>query len=90
MNTFLKRLFWFVENIFRKNKMKEQIPSGFYCYTPIDIESSRWKVHIITCPFYKKFNKKIFCMLHGIGEQDIILLDDQCKICGINENFEFE
>lgn len=66
------------------------IPTGMYCYTN-DIERNKtnpltegyWTK---TCPYYRSTNetKGIACTFEGFYGFDVCL-NDQCKICGINE-----
>lgn len=82
------------ENI-KKLIAKLRIPRGDYCYTikkiiPDSVYGYRIKVKM--CPYYHRVEDN-FGDSHNeckcINVKDDILLDDQCKICGINE-YEYE
>jgi hypothetical protein len=62
------------------------IPSGPYCYEPLGLsldESGRPVLKTRPCSFYVRGPSGAKCD-HLNVEQDA-LLDDGCKICGINE-----
>ena len=65
------------------SKNWDLVPEGMYCYT-------RWSNETIgctfPCPYWTWKNGDAWCNL--IQETDSILLWDQCKICGINEDSE--
>lgn len=63
--------------------MYEEIPKGIYCYEIISI--SDWKIETKVCPYFTREHNNAFCLL--TKKSDAILLNDQCKICGINEDF---
>lgn len=71
------------------------IPNGSYCYTIIKIEQYDGKMPIIKtklCPYwnYDVPMDKYYCTYceieHPEYEQDWLILSDQCKICGINDD----
>lgn len=76
---------------------QKQIPEGMYCYK-IKGQSVDAKGKIVLntnrCPFYGRRNDKkepnsnglAFCTLTRVV--DDILLDDQCKVCGIKNDDE--
>lgn len=65
---------------------KSVIPKGDYCYT---IEEIDYKdiptIYTNLCPYYYNRDTAMcdYCEIEGI-EQDWVLLEDQCKICGVN------
>lgn len=62
---------------------KTIFPKGFYCYTPISftIDSERgWIYKIKPCPFYVHKEE-----LTGVCSVLNAEIEDQVKICGINE-----
>ena len=70
------------------DKVKSLIPQGLYCYDENGV-----------CPFWVKVTNKPsqedgYCQYLGVGDWEMGqghgLLWDQCKECGINENFERE
>lgn len=63
---------------------KFRIPKGDYCYTIKKIvpdETYGYRIVINPCPYYDGSGYRANCKLLNEGD---ILLDDQCKICGIN------
>ena len=77
---------------------KFRIPHGDYCYKikkVVPDSTYGYKIKTKNCPYYgyvKKwegkegFHKIAHCKY--LNEIDYILLDDQCKICGINNETE--
>lgn len=67
-----------------------KIPEGIYCYTPLSYENGVYGVS--PCPYWKRIGKqRAKCTLYNIKDkyqQDCTtLLWDQCKVCGLRENF---
>jgi hypothetical protein len=69
------------------------IPEGIYCYTIRKIEYQKDngmpRIKLNLCPYWKYITSEdrvecTFCELMGIP-YDGLLLDDQCKECGIKE-----
>ena len=73
---------------------KNNIPKGAYCYELLDINIDKDGVsrHIKTCPYFRwlspdsEGNIDAYCKL--LKEKDLIMLNDRCKICGINKESE--
>lgn len=77
-------------------KDQKEVPVGLYCYEPQGIvtnENGRMTMKTKKCPFYgnraygkdpNKIAPKSFCTITRVV--DDILLHDQCKVCGINED----
>lgn len=55
---------------------KYKIPNGIYCYD----ENG-------TCPYWQKRNGKVYCAFleKDEDELDSLILWDQCKECGVND-----
>ena len=64
--------------------MTESIfPKGLYCYTPLSfrIDSEKgWVYKIKPCPFYVHIDN-LFGFCSALNEE----VEDQAKVCGINE-----
>ena len=67
------------------------IPTGPYCYV-IDTEKTKFvdgvvdgDIYTKMCPYYKFGNSIHGCTFVGYAGWDV-LLSDQCKICGVNED----
>lgn len=64
--------------------MSETIfPKGFYCYTPISFTihpDKGWVYKIKPCPFYVHIDN-----LAGVCSAISAEVEDQVKLCGINE-----
>ena len=80
-------------NIIKRIIAQFQIPEGPYCYEPLGTfltEDGKSGIRTKVCPYWKSFgiagNKIVWCYL--LDKEEDPLLDDQCKICGIKENFE--
>lgn len=70
-------------------KLKKKIPVGVYCYT---IKSITWPViNINPCPLYgRATNGESYCKLFNKATDNVewdVLLSDQCKVCGIKDNY---
>jgi len=64
---------------------KFRVPSGMYCYTIKKIvpdETYGFIIKTNPCPYYDGSGYRANCKLLKQGD---FLLDDQCKICGIND-----
>lgn len=77
-----------------KEESQKIIPQGDYCYNIINIDFNNNPpiIHTKTCPFfeYKKdpdntFNEELSGFCNYVKSFDF-LIDDQVKICGINEH----
>ena len=57
------------------------IPKGLYCYTTIKIIMNKDGFKMITepCPYFTYLKGEGFCL------RDNYEIDDQCKMCGIND-----
>jgi len=71
----------------KKVQNNSEIPYGDYCYRILRIDHKTCVIHTKVCPYLK--NKKDdegynsgYCSKLKVFD---IMLDDQCKICGINE-----
>lgn len=73
----------------------DKIPEGFYCYSWIETPSTKnnFRGKVKMCPYYEHIpldeetgESTAYC--HFMEIEDIILLGDQCKVCGINEAWE--
>ena len=76
-------------NKLQKYIAKLFVPKGAYCYKIKDVIPDVTYGFIIKtkpCKYYShnKNNNRSTCKLLNIT--DDLLLDDQCKLCGINEN----
>lgn len=66
------------------------IPEGLYCYSYTqDISAYEAQFGFTLpktkrCPYWSKQNDVAHCAY--LDEEDDLLLGDQCKICGINED----
>lgn len=65
------------------------IPCGNYCYTIVEVISyNKYSVRMKTklCPYYVYLDEgKSKCLLMNVSSDDDFLIDDQVKICGVNE-----
>ena len=69
---------------------QKDIPKGDYCYTILGKETIDGKIFIKKrpCPFFERLPMEkdgytpAYCSF--LKEKDPVLLDDRCKICGIN------
>lgn len=68
-------------------KDKSIIPEGLYCYSYTG-ETKIYKGYKYPktkpCPYFKYVNGEAFCDFLKV---DDYLLEDQVKICGVNENY---
>ena len=70
------------------------IPDGPYCYAP-DVEKNikpnyASVYYVIPCPYYKILTPRWNgCKYLGIITDDSIF-DDQCKMCGENDNYRYK
>lgn len=66
---------------------KSVIPKGDYCYSigEINYKNNSPIIYTNVCPYYNNNETPTcdYCEIEGI-EQDLVLLEDQCKICGVN------
>lgn len=64
-----------------------RIPLGVYCYKLLDTSMVITKGYIKTklCPFWKRWRGEEMARCILIGVTDDFCLNDQCKICGIND-----
>jgi hypothetical protein len=77
---------------------KKYIPLGVYCYTGVSVDSKTGIMKIDTCPFWDKDITKedqVSGYCHYLKEGDWMdnswgMFWDQCKICGINDNWDEE
>lgn len=78
--------------LFGVKRSAKEIPKGVYCYTP-DVEKNRnkdkndYSYYIKPCKYYrglKDFNAGCAYVAY-VG--DDMLLGDQCKICGENDDW---
>ena len=76
----------------------DKIPSGMYCYTPGYYDRETGVYHVTPCPFYWHnplgfgdcsflAPKWKFWKWNGWSDYDPAL-DDQCKACGVNIDYE--
>ena len=76
-----------------KKLSKKNIPFGDYCYTITSITKATKDtppiINIIPCPYLtRKINNDLgqemnYCLY--VEDFDLILLEDECKICGEND-----
>ena len=71
--------------------LKSKIPKGIYCHgmlTPEYDEVGNLSLGGYVCPFWemKEVDGEEYGYCHLTEEMDSILLWDQCKTCGINED----
>ena len=79
----------------------EDIPEGPYCYTFLSLEmKSDCLYKVKPCPYWEKridvqlleegFSEQdsMSAYCHYLKEFDALLLEDQCKICGIKDDEE--
>ena len=74
----------FIKKKYYNSLSTEDIPKNtLYCYSGCRIYGGR-------CPYldYSRINKENFC--HYERKFDFVLLNDECKICGINEGIDEE
>lgn len=74
--------------LFGYNYDKNKIPTGFYCYTPIETPSIFNNHQFVTrrCPYHCRISKHSFgCLATGKVETWGLHLHDAVKICGIND-----
>lgn len=82
LNVFLMSIHWVIDGLGISNYF---IPFGIsYCYIGLKFHYERGVYYIKLCPFYLINNKISKCVI-AWSRKDDYLLDDQCKICGINE-----
>ncbi len=70
------------------HKAADQVPHGPYCYTILSIEHAEDGMPIMktrNCDYFERqISGRSRCGLLNV--EDDFLLDDGCKICGINED----
>lgn len=99
MKNSLKLLWYYAETryvkllrIFGVRRSTLLIPKGMYCYTP-DIEKNEaikscTTYYIKPCKYYKTFwGRYNGCSYLGVITDDPTF-DDQCKICGVNDELD--
>jgi hypothetical protein len=71
------------EKITKHTIPTDAIPHGFYCYDikSITLTDKGHRINTIPCPYYKHINGII-----GMCSFLDVEIDDQCKLCSINEN----
>ena len=68
-------------NIIRRI-IESRIPYGMYCYTLTSVKPDHSGINIKICPYYRDTNiAELVGKCKYIGRE----IDDQCKVCGINE-----
>jgi hypothetical protein len=71
-------------------KLKKKIPNGMYCYTGIGWKGNYYLVK--PCPLFNRANNgEWYCKLFNKATDNVewdILLSDQCKVCGIKNNWK--
>ncbi len=77
------------------NNEHPEIPKGIYCYTGIGWDSERNIYRIKNCPYWSidknpHTQENGYCsfLKQGDWEVGFGLLWDQCKECGINDDWE--
>ena len=72
---------------------ERDIPFGDYCYEMLSFDQEKCAMNVKYCPYLKEKidpewnEERCFCSLIGAFD---ILLDDQVKICGINDDISPE
>ena len=79
--------------LFGRKYDESVIPKNIpYCYTPDDEKNKgeyNGVYYVKPCPYYKTLGKTWDgCKFLGVIARCDLLLSDQCKICGINEDDE--
>jgi hypothetical protein len=65
--------------------MTGDIPYGCYCYEIVGVTDTG-VIHTRMCPYYTYLDDGLKeCILLRVKSDEDELLDDQCKICGFNE-----
>ena len=62
------------------------IPHGPYCYKFLYVIPGMIGYRVSLCPYWKEENGVGFC--EYLNDREDICIDDQVKICGINEEYE--
>lgn len=65
------------------------IPAGPYCYQLLEVVNRLGQVPLLRsrpCSHFEKVGETSRCNLLGV--QGDLLLDDSCKICGLNDDAE--
>ena len=71
----------------KKRAMKKWIPGGIYCHGFCTGRAVVDGHHLLYYGNYCRNMKNGFCRYTGVRKQDDILLYDDCKICGIKDEF---
>jgi hypothetical protein len=58
------------------------IPHGGYCYSPTGVDMKKGILHTKLCPYWKRGG----CTYLGVEAGEDVLLLEQVKICGVNED----
>jgi hypothetical protein len=67
---------------------EDEIPDGPYCYKLLSVNKGKCKIK--KCIYYKTLPKGYnSCNFLGLVTDDIVF-DDQCKACGIKEDYRDE
>ena len=70
----------------KKRAMKKWVPEGMYCHGPL-IPDVKDGMLILRCPNFCRNMVGNRCRYTGVSKDDDILLWDDCKICGVKENY---
>lgn len=82
---------WLLMKWYLKFKAKPDIsliPKGIYCYSILEEPSifNNFRLIVKPCPYYAGISRhSVGCKVKGYVESWGTMLNDQCKICGINE-----